>query len=114
MLASTTITLQPELTGGIGLAANSTAPATIAQESDGGAWRSDQQEAESPTSCLYFLVCEASEGPLAGLFKAGVSDYFPARYQQHTRTWGSFDLRRSALLRARSLREVLDLEHASA
>ena len=106
------ITAQPEQTESIGLAGNSTALATIIQGSGGNTWTSDSHQAEPPTSCLYFLVCGVSEGPLAGLVKAGVADYLPARYQQHTRTWGSFDLDRSALVRTRSVREAEHLENA--
>ena len=64
------------------------------------------------THYLYFLVCAASEGPLAGLFKLGVTDRLPARHQEHTRQWEAFDLGCSALLRAGSRREAQGLEYA--
>ena len=40
----------------------------------------------------------------------GVTNSLPIRHQEHTRVWGAFDLARSALVRARSRRDVLDLE----
>ncbi len=70
----------------------------------------DADRVGSPRFCLYFLVCAATEGPLAGLVKMGITDGFAERHQEHTRVWGTFDLRRSALLRACSREEVLALE----
>ncbi len=112
MLASTTITLQPDSKECLGLAGNGTALVTISQEGDGNAELPGCADAESSTYCLYFLVCAASDGPLAGLFKAGIADRFPIRYRQHAKTWGPFNLTRSALLRVRSRREAEHLERA--
>ncbi len=98
MLASTTVIPQADSTDGIGLEGNAPAPATSSQESDGGARRPEYPEAEQPTHYLYFLVCAASTGDQAGLFKMGITDHLPNRYRQHSKVWEEFDLYRSARL----------------
>ena len=67
-------------------------------------------EAEQPASFLYFLVCSASTGPRAGLFKLGITNDLGVRYRQNASAWEEFDLQRSARLRSGSYREVRSLE----
>lgn len=73
---------------------------------------SSSSQSQPPAHYLYFLVCAAASGPRAGLFKLGITSVLAARHYQHTLTWESFDLGRSALLRARTRKEVLRLENA--
>ena len=80
------------------------------QESDSGTEPVPRQRAEWHKYCLYFLVCKAQTGPLAGLFKLGVSDCLARRHHEHVRRWNEFDLSRSALVRADSRDEVQHLE----
>ena len=86
------------------------APTPVFQDIDQGTAPSVPGEADLLPYCLYFMVCAATEGPLKGLFKMGITNSLPNRHREHSRVWGAFDLARSIVLCAHSRREVVNLE----
>ena len=85
-------------------------PAVNPPGSDGGSELVPCDDTEQPEHCLYILVCAATTGDLADLFKLGITNHLPTRYRQHTCIWDEFDLGRSALLRLDSRRQIERLE----